>query len=424
MARADTRLIHGKHRTEKWDYDHHVIPPITASTAFRLDSADRGQQGFVDFANPKAAARAMNPIYIYDRLDEPTVGMLEDLVREAEGGECAIAFACGMAAISASLMVTGRAGSNVVAHRTMYGCTFSLMSNWMPRFGLAARFVDGSDRGALLAAVDDKTRAVYLETPANPTMECLDLAAIRSTLAPVNAGRGPKDQVVVIVDNTFATPWGQRPLSLGADIVVASLTKNVGGFGIDLGGMVVAPERFLKSFRGYRKDFGGVLPPHSAWNYMVYGLPTLPIRLARQMESAAAVSAFLEAHPRVARVSWPGLESFPWKEVARRQLVDPEGRFCPGSMIYFEVAGDLDESRARCARVVDHIAKNAYSVTLAVSLGMTKTLIEAPGLMTHSALDACAQSVAGIHPGGIRLSLGLECADDVIGDLAAALDRC
>lgn len=422
MARPETRLIHGKHRTEKWDYQHHVIPPITASTAFRLDSAVRGQQGFVDFANPKAAAQAMNPIYIYDRLDEPTVGMLEDELREAEGGECAVAFACGMAAISAALMVTGRAGSNVVAHRTLYGCTFSLMSNWLPRFGMTARLVDASDLEAVRAAIDEKTRAVYLETPANPTLECLDIRAIRSVLDPINARRGPKDQVLLIVDNTFATPWGQRPLSLGADLVVESLTKNVGGFGIDLGGVVVAPERLLKSFRGYRKDFGGVLPPHSAWDYMVYGLPTLPVRLARQSETALAVARFLQAHPRVSRVSYPGLDSFPWKDIARRQLVDPEGRFCPGSMVYFEVAGDLDEARARCTRVIDHIGAQAYSITLAVSLGMTKTLIEAPGLMTHSALDACAQSAAGIHPGGIRLSLGLESADDVIADLAAALE--
>jgi len=422
MAHKDTQLIHGPHRTEKWDYDHHVIPPITASTTFRLDSAQRGQRGFVDFANPKAAAQAMNPIYIYDRLDEPTVGMLEDLMRDAEGGECAVAFACGMAAISASLMVTGRAGSNVVAHRTMYGCTFSLMSNWLPKFGIRARLVDASDPAAVAAAIDDKTRAVYIETPANPTLQCIDIAAVRAAIAPFNASRGPKDQVVLIVDNTFATPWGQRPLSLGADIVVESLTKNVGGFGVDLGGMVVAPERFLKSFRGYRKDFGGVLPPGSAWDFMVYGLPTLPMRLARQCDTALAVARFLLGHPGVSRVHYPGLESFPWRAVAEKQMRDPEGRFCPGSMIYFEVAGELEQARQRCQRVVDHIAKEAYSITLAVSLGMTKTLIEAPGLMTHSAMDACAQSAAGIHPGGIRLSIGLENPVDLIADLKEALD--
>jgi cystathionine beta-lyase/cystathionine gamma-synthase len=357
--------------------------------------------------------------------------MLEDLFRDFEGGESACAFACGMAAISAAMMVTGRRGrsggpgpTSIVAHRTMYGCTFSLMSNWLPRFGIQARLVDAGDAGSLAAAIDADTRAVYLETPANPTLECIDLAAVKAALAPINAGRGPKDQVLLIVDNTFATPWAQRPISLGADIVVESLTKNVGGFGVDMGGMVVGPQRLQKAFRGYRKDFGGVLPPANAWNFMVYGMPTLPIRLARQQETAGRIAAFLEAHPKVARVSYPGLASFPWKDVAARQLVDRDGRFCPGAMIYFEVAGDLDESRSRCERLIDHVASQAYSITMAVSLGLTKTLIEAPGLMTHSALDPCAQSAAGIHPGGVRLSIGLESVDDLLADLETSLAKC
>lgn len=429
-CRMETRLIHGEHRSNKWDYDHHVLPPVTASTAFRLDSAVRGQKGFVDFTDPKSAAQAMSPIYIYDRLDEPTVAMLEDLFAEFEGGESACAFACGMAAISAALMVTGRHGrcqasepNNVVAHRTMYGCTFSLMSNWLPRFGIEARLINMNDTDALIAALDEKTRAVYIETPANPTLECIDIAAVKDVLKKTNATRGPKDQVLLIVDNTFATPWAQRPIEHGADIVVESLTKNVGGFGVDMGGMVVCPKRLHKAFRGYRKDFGGVLPPANAWNFMVYGVPTLPIRLQKQQETALRVAEFLESHPKVARVFYPGLESFPWKDVARRQMRDKEGRFYPGSMIYFELKGELEECRVQCERVIDYVASNAYSITLAVSLGLTKTLIEAPGLMTHSALDPCAQSAAGIHPGGIRLSIGLEAAEDLIADLEDALSK-
>lgn len=417
----DTRLIHGRFRTEKWEYDHHVIPPITASTTFRLDSASRGRAGFVDFADPKHAAQAISPIYIYDRLDEPTVGMLEDMMRDAEGGETACAFACGMSAISAVLMVTGRAGSSVVAHRTLYGCTFSLMTNWLPRYGITTRFVNGGDLEAVVAAVDDTTRAVYLETPANPTLQVLDIAAVRRALEPINARRGPKDQVILVVDNTFATPWAQRPLALGADIVVESLTKDVGGFGVDMGGMVVAPRRFHKSLKGFRKDFGGVLPPASAWRIMVYGLSTLGLRIERQTETAGRVARYLESHPAVGRVLYPGLESFPQADVARRQLVDPKGRFCPGFMVYFEVAGkDIEESRARCERLVNFIATHSYCITLAVSLGMTKTLIETPGLMTHSSMDSRALSEAGIHPGGVRMALGLEDADDVIRDLDEA----
>jgi cystathionine beta-lyase/cystathionine gamma-synthase len=418
----ETWLIHGRHRTEKWDYTHHVIPPMTASTTFRLDSASRGQQGFVDFGDPRALARALNPIYIYDRLDEPTVGMMEEVLCEAEHGEAACAFACGMAAVSAAIMITGRSGSNVVAHRTLYGCTFSLMTNWLPRFGIKARFVNASDLSHLVDSVDDDTRAVYIETPANPTLECIDIAAVKAALAPINAGRGPKAQVLLIVDNTFCTPVGQRPLTLGADIVVESLTKNVGGFGVDMGGVAVFPQRLARSFRGYRKDFGGVLPPANAWRIMVHGLSTLSLRLRRQSETAMRVAGFLEGHPAVARVMYPGLASFPWSDTARAQMLDPEGRFCPGLMIYFEVAGGLDEARARCEKVINAIASDSYCITLAVSLGMAKTLVEAPGLMTHSALDARAQSEAGIHPGGIRLSIGLENADDIIADLGRALD--
>lgn len=422
--RYETHLIHGKFRTEKWEYDHHVIPPITASTTFRLDSASRGRQGFVDFGEPKKAAQAMNPVYIYDRLDEPTVGMLEDLFREAELGESACAFACGMSAISAALMVSCQAGSNIVVHRTLYGCTFSLMTNWLPRFGIEVRFVNAQDPGEIEAAMDSETRAVYLETPSNPTLECLDIAALREIIEPLNTNRPQKDRIVLIVDNTFATPWAQRPLTLGADLVVESLTKDVGGFGVDMGGMVVGPARFHKSLRGFRKDFGGVLPPAGAWRFMVYGISTLSLRVRRQTETAMEIAAFLEGHPKVRLVSYPGLASYPCADLARRQLVDPEGNFCPGFMIYFEVDGDLDDARNGCERLVNHIASESYCITLAVSLGMTKTLVETPGLMTHSSMDASSQSEAGIHPGGVRLAIGLENPADILRDLEKALDAC
>lgn len=418
--RPSTRLIHGKHRSEKWDYDHHVIPPRTASTTFRLDSVRRGQKGFQEFGAPPEQREGHRPTYIYDRLDEPTTAMLEDLYREAEGGECACAFACGMAAISASLMATCQAGDNVVAHPTMYGCTFSLLTKRLPRFGIEARLVDCADPVALAAALDERTGAVYLETPANPTLECLDLAAIRRVVDARNATRPADAPVRIIVDNTFQTFWGQRPLALGADLVVASLTKGVGGFGVDMGGMVVGPRVLDLELRGLRKDFGGVLPPSSAWNFQVYGIPTLPVRITRQVETATRIARFLEAHPKVGRVHYPGLASFPWRHVAERQMTTPDGAFCPGYMIYFEVAGEGEQARIRCDDLINHLASHAYGITLAVSLGMTKTLVEAPGLMTHSALDPCAQSKAGIHPGSVRLSIGIEDADDLIADLTAA----
>ncbi|MBM4387056.1 MAG: aminotransferase class I/II-fold pyridoxal phosphate-dependent enzyme [Deltaproteobacteria bacterium] len=418
----ETFLIHGKFRSEKWDYNHHVIPPITASTAFRLDSALRGQQGFIDFADAKYAARALSPIYIYDRLDEPTVGMLEDFLKEVEGGEAAVAFACGMAAISAALVVTAKTGSEIVAHRTLYGCTFSLMTNWLPKLGIKTKFVDMTDESEIRNAINEKVRAVYFETPSNPTLEIIDIEMVRRCVDEENARRGHKDKILVMVDNTFATPYIQRPLRHGADIVVESLTKNIGGFGVDMGGAVIVPERLRKSFRGYRKDFGGVLPPSNAWSIMVYGLPTLKLRIKRQEETAAKVAKFLSGHPAISKVSYPGLKNFPGLEIAKRQMCNLDGEFSPGTLIYFEVAGSLEDAGKRCGSLIDYIAENSYSITLAVSLGMIKTLIESPGLMTHCAYSADEQSRIGIHPGGVRLSIGLEDAEDIMRDLGEALN--
>lgn len=420
--RPSTRLIHGKHQSAKWDYDHHVIPPITASTTFRLDTVHRGQEAFSAFGNPGSVDSKVTPTYIYDRLGEPTIEMLEDTLAEAEGGEIGCAFACGMAAISAAVMVSVRAGENLIAHPTMYGCTYSLLTARLPRFAVDTRLVNVNDQSALAAAIDDKTMAIYLETPANPTLEVTDIARLKAFLAPINAKRGPTKQIVIIVDNTFQTFWGQRPIMHGADIMVGSLTKNVSGFGVDMGGIVIASKKFAIPLRLHRKDFGGVLPPQSAWDFMVYGIPTLPLRLERQVKTATDVAKFLEVHPKVARVSYPGLDSFRWKDVARRQMTDPDGNFCPGAMIYFELKGTSEDALNRSEKMMNHVGSEAYSVTLAVSLGMTKTLIEAPGLMTHSSVERADQVKAGFHPGGIRLAIGIEPSEDIIFDLESALN--
>ncbi len=418
-----TRLIHGQPRSTRWEYSHHVLPPLTTSTTFRLDSTHRGAQGFVDFATDVADDGSTPPTYIYDRLDEPNIGMLEEQMREAEGGEAAVAFACGMAAISAALMTCSGAGHSIVAHRTMYGCTHSLLTTKLPRYGMTVRTVDARNPGNVADAVTDDTRVVYFETPANPTMECIDIAAIRKALEPVNALRAPDDQVLIIVDNTFHTFWGQRPLALGADVVVGSLTKNVGGFGVNMGGIVVGPRRLHGPLRAHRKDFGAVLSATAAWQILVYGVSTLPVRLEQQSATALKIAKFLESHPKVGRVLYPGLESYPYREIAKRQLTTPLGHFCPGSMIYFEIAGERAEAAERCGRMINTVASDSYCITLAVSLGMTKTLIEAPNLMTHCALDAKAQEAAEIHPAGVRLAIGLEDAADLQRDLENGLAK-
>jgi cystathionine beta-lyase/cystathionine gamma-synthase len=417
-----THLIHGNFESKKWDFDHHVIPPISHSTAYRLTSLHRGAQGFVRFASADEALSGHMPIYIYDRLDEPTRSMLEENLAYAEGGEIGVTFASGMAAISAALGATMRQGQEVLSHDIIYGCTYSLMTNWLPRFGMHVRFGNFLKPESLLAQITPATRVLYFETPINPTMELIDIAEIRRLADKVNAGREEKDRVLIIVDNTFATPFCQRPLKLGADIVVESLTKDIGGFGTDMGGAVVAPASWYNYLMLFRKDFGGVLSPRSAWAILVYGLPTLATRMVNQQKTAQRVAKFLSEHPKVASVAYPGAESFGQKALAHRQMTDPDGKFAPGGMLYF-VLKNTNGRESKAEKLVDYLAEHAYTITLAVSLGQIKTLIEHPFSMTHSALPDEQKRAFGMHPEGVRISIGLEDWRDIIRDLEIALEK-
>jgi cystathionine beta-lyase/cystathionine gamma-synthase len=344
--------------------------------------------------------------------------MLEESLAHAEDGESAVSFSTGMAAISAALGVTVQSGQEIVAHRVVYGCTYSLLTNWLPRYQITTRFVDLTDENALRSALNERTRVVYFETPVNPTLQLIDIAAVRRTVDKTNEGR--RESIRVIVDNTFATPYCQRPLDHGAHMVVHSLTKDIGGFGTDMGGVVIAPRELHNPLLLYRKDFGGVLSSKSAWAFLVYGLPTLATRMVNQQKSSLKVAQFLEQHPLVTRVSYPGLESFPQRELASRQMTDYRGKFAPGSMLYFTLRDPRADNRVAEA-FIDYIAEHAYSITLAVSLGQIKTLIENPYSMTHAALPAAEKLARGIEPGGLRLSLGLEDWQDIIEDLNRAL---
>jgi len=416
--RLRTRLIHGSFATGRWDYDHHVVPPESRSATFRLKSVHRGAEGFVEFGTPVAQKA---PIYIYDRLDEPTRGMLEENLAVAEGGEIAVTFATGMAAISAAICTTVSSGHQVVAHRVLYGCTHELLTHWLPRWGVTTRFCDMTDPESIARAATPACRVVYFETPVNPTMELIDIAAVRRVVDKLNARRKPEEHIAIIVDNTFATPYCQRPLALGADLVVNSLTKDIGGFGTDMGGAVIGPNRYYNLLMLYRKDFGGVLSPRNAWSILVYGLPTLATRMINQQKAAMKVAEFLLKQKKVARVVYPGLPCFPQIELARRQMVSYDGKFAPGSLLYFELKG-ADGNAAAAERFVDYIAEHAYTITLAVSLGQIKTLIESPFSMTHAAVPDEEKLASGLLPGGVRLSLGLEDWHDIIADLEAALE--
>ena len=417
-------LIHGHAKDKHWDYRHHVVPPLSSSTAYRLDSAARGARGFAEFgAESDPEARGQSPIYIYDRLGEPTRDMLEEALATAERGEISVTYASGMAAVSAALGICANSGDHIIAHRVIYGSTYSLLTNWMPRFHIDVSLTNLNAEGELERSIKKNTRVVYFETPSNPNLELIDMANVRRAVGRANVDRKPHERIHILVDNTFASPFCQRPIEHGADLVIHSLTKNICGFGTDMGGVVVGARAYLPALLAYRKDFGGVLSPKAAWPILVYGLSTLAMRVKKQEQAALALAEFLGQNPKVKEVRYPGLLSFPQYGLARRQMTDYSGNFAPGTLVYFVLKGSHAKARAQAEKLIDIIARESYTITLAVSLGQVRTLIEHPSSMTHSMVPLSKQIEEGIDPGGVRLSIGLEDPGDLIRDLGRALAK-
>ncbi|MBI5476447.1 MAG: aminotransferase class I/II-fold pyridoxal phosphate-dependent enzyme [Ignavibacteriales bacterium] len=422
----ESTLIHGKNVTKKWDFSHHVVPPISSSCTFRLESTKRGALGFAEFAhhNDENAISARAPIYIYDRLGEPNKEVLEENLAAAEHGDVAVTFSTGMAAVSAAFGAVTGTGDEIIAHNILYGCTYSLLTNWYPRYKISTKFVNMKDSKNILRAITSQTRVVYFETPVNPTLELIDIGAIVKLVKNLNKKRAKERKIYIIVDNTFASPYCQRPIEQGVNFVIASLTKNICGFGTDMGGVVIGPKWSFDILLLYRKDFGGALAAKSAWPLLVYGLPSLATRMRQEIVTAHAVASFLENDSRVEFVSYPGLRSFPQLDLAKKQMKDYDGKFAPGSILYFVLKGKTPQiQHNRGEKFINYVAKNAYSITLAVSLGHIRTLIEHPSSMTHSAIPLDEQMKSGLNPGGIRLSVGLEKPADIMRDLGDALDN-
>ena len=407
----DTHLIYGKDFSDKWDYSHHVTAPISSSSTFRLDSVERGAQGFMQFANTPEIGDEPTPIFIYDRLGEPNKDMLEENLAHIEKGETAVSFATGMGAISAILGILTKSEDEIITHTTLYGCTISLFNNWYPRYNIKTNPVDLTNLENLTSTITNKTRVIYFESPANPNLDIIDLQEIRKIVDEENKNRIPEEKLFIVIDNTFATPFCQRPLELGADFVVHSLTKGIGGFGTDMGGAVIGKKKFRDMLLLYRKDFGAVLNTKSAWAIMTYGLPTLGIRQRQQIKSASRIAEYLNSHP-----------NFKYHELAKKQMIDFNGNFAPGSLIYFALKGNTPaEQKEIGIKFMDYVANESYTMTLAVSLGHTRTLIEHPASMTHSVVPPEKLFERGLHPGGVRLALGIENSDDILLDLQEAL---
>ena len=367
--------------------------PIYQTSTFIFDSAEQGGRRF---ALEEAG-------YIYTRLGNPTTTVLENKIAVLEEGEAGVAMSSGMGAISSTLWTVLKAGDHIVTDKTLYGCTFALMNHGLTRFGVEVTFVDTSNLDEVKNAMKKNTRVVYLETPANPNLKIVDLEGVCKV-----AHTNPN--TLVIVDNTFATPYMQKPLKLGADIVVHSVTKYINGHGDVIAGLVVTNKELADQIRfvGLKDMTGAVLGPQDAY-YIIRGMKTFEIRMERHCANAKKVVEFLNKHPKIEKVYYPGLETHPGYEIAKKQMKDF------GAMISFELKGGFEAGKT--------LLNNLKLCSLAVSLGDTETLIQHPASMTHSPYTKEEREAAGITDGLVRLSVGLENVEDIIADLEQGLEK-
>ena len=385
-----TKQIHvGKHENSAGA----LTTPIYQTSTFEFDSVEQGGRRFAGQENG----------YIYTRLGNPTVTSVEEKVAALEGGEAALGTAAGMGAISSALWSSVVAGDEIVASDTLYGCTFALLNHGMTKFGVSVKFIDMADLEAVKAAMSEKTKVVYLETPCNPTLKVVDIEEI------AKIAHGYNKDIRVIVDNTFASPYLQQPLKLGADTVVHSATKYINGHGDVIAGFVVGKADFIAKVRmfGLKDMTGAVMSPFDAF-LIARGLKTLDIRMEKHCANAMKVARFLHDHPAVAKVYYPGLEDFEGYEIAKKQMK------LPGGMMSIELKADRDKVAAALNKL--------QLCTIAVSLGDAETLVEHAASMTHSTYTKEELAASGISEGLVRISVGLEDAEDIIADMKAVLD--
>ena len=369
-----------------------VSVPIYQTSTFAFPTAEEGAARFAGNSSG----------LIYSRLGNPTVQALEECVAELEGGIGAVATATGMAAVSTALLALLRQGDHVIATQPVYGASRKLIQKTFARFGVTSTFVHATDTAALRSALRPETRLIYVETPANPTLDLVDLEAAVATAR--FAG------IPLVVDNTFAGPHLQRPIEMGADLVVHSMTKSLNGHSDVIAGMIVArTAALLESVRQTAISFGTTMDPHQSW-LVLRGIRTLGMRVERAQENAIALAQWLEGLSEVAWVRYPGLSSHPQYELARRQMSGP------GSMIAFELPGGVEAGRI--------LMNNVRLITLAVSLGGVESLIEHPASMTHAAVSVQDQREEGMRSVDAALAAAVARRTVRLRDAAAsAVDR-
>ena len=381
-----TQCIHGP---EKPNDPHGALSaPLYQTSTFAFANA---AQGAARFAGEEQG-------FIYTRLGNPTTQELEQKVAQLENCEAAAATATGMGAVSASVLSFLQQGDHLVASSALYGCTFAFFAHMLPRFGIEVTFVDMTNEAELRGAVKANSKIIFAETPINPTMAVLDLSLI--------ADVAKQHQLISVIDNTFLTPLLQQPTSFGIDIVVHSATKYLNGHGDVVAGLVCGTEEHINLIKmTVLKDIGATISPHDGW-LINRGLKTLAVRMERHCASAQVVAEYLEQHPLVSQVYYPGLKSHPGHQFIGSQMK------AAGGVIAFEIKGSLEDGET--------FINNTQLCTLAVSLGDAETLIQHPASMTHSPYTPEERAAAGISDGLIRLSVGLEDVNDIINDLKTA----
>lgn len=383
-----TKLVHGGTRRSQYG---EVSEAIFLTQGFVYDSAEAAEARFVQAGDDE---------FIYARYGNPTVAMFEDRIAALEGAEAAFATASGMAAVSGALISMLKAGDHVVSAQALFGSCLYVLEEILTRYGVEVTFVDGTDLDAWRAAVREDTKVVFFETIANPTLEVVDLAAVAEIAHAVGAK--------VVADNVFATPVFSRALEQGADVVVYSATKHIDGQGRALGGVILGTEEYIrKTIEPYMKHTGGSMSPFTAW-LMLKGLETIDLRVRAQADNALAIADALQGHARLERVRYPGHASHAQHELVERQM----GK--GGTVLALEIKG----GQAAAFQFLNALE----IVVISNNLGDAKSIATHPATTTHQRLSDAQKDALGIAPGLIRLSVGLEDAEDLIADVMQALE--
>ena len=385
--RFETAVIHEGYDTK--DMMGSLSPPIFQTSTYTFDSAEQGERRFAGEEEG----------YVYSRLGNPTVAIFEERMAALEGGERGLAFSSGMAAISSVLVSLTKANDHILCSEGLYGCTFGLLTMMKEKYNISRDFSAMETKEEVRKLIKPNTACIYVETPINPTMKLIDLEMVADVAQEFN--------IPVVVDNTFLSPYLQRPIELGCDVVIHSATKYIGGHGDVIAGIAVGSKDFLDEVAmTTQKDMGGILGPFDAW-LLTRGLKTLPLRMDRHSDSAWKLFEKLRQHPRIAQIYYPGDVSHPDYHIMEKQM--KQG----GGMISFEIDGTKEDAQ--------HFLNELSFIKLAVSLGDAETLIEHPATMTHAVVPKEERAKMGISDSLIRLSVGLEAWEDIWEDIEQAL---